>query len=220
MDKENTPQEGDKLFAGKYKTVEELEKAYNHANDLISKGQHKEPAPEAKPAAIDSKAIEKAVAEALKQQSVKQHADNAAAIKKMLSSEPDAALSLKKALYTSDGKQEKEYLDKIEKGEVSPAEVQVLIERGKELEEPPSFLDKVLKERESASDFEKIETEYYDLLDDPALYNSDHDDYKKKREKMFKLQDKLGLPREDFANMEEWSTGTRGEETIVEPDGY
>ena len=224
MDDKNTNQEGDKLFAGKYKTVEELEKAYKHANDLISKGQHKDEPPqkdpEPKPQAIDAKSIEKAVAAALKQRDIQQKVDNAAAVKKLIQSQPDAALSLKKALWTEDGKQEKEYLEKIEKGEVSEQEVSLLIDRGKELEEPPSFLDKVLKEGADKSDFDKQNEEYLELLDNPALYNADHPDHKKSRDKMTKLQESLGLPKEDFSALDTWDTGMQGEETTVEPDGY
>ena len=226
MDDKDKNQDSDKLYAGKYKTVEELEKAYKHANDLISKGQHKDakgddtPPKQDKPAQVDTKAIEKAVAEALKQRDVQQKVANVEAVKKLIKSEPDAALSLKKALWTEDGKQEKEYLEKIEKGDVSMEEVNTLIARGKELEEPPSFLDKVLKEGNNKSDFDKMNTEYLDLLDNPSLYNKEHPDHKKSRDRMTKLQETLGLPKEDFSALDEWDTGMQGEETTIDPDGY
>lgn len=223
MSEQVQDQQGEKLYAGKYKSVEELEKAYANANDLISKGKHKEPAAPKQETFNKvelAKEIAKQVQEGIKAERVAQKEANAAAVKKLISSTPDAALSLKKALYTSDGKQEKEYMEKIEKGELTENEAKMLIEQGRDLEEPPSFLDKVLKEKgTSPDDYAATEEKYLDLLDNPHLYEDGHPDQKKLREQMFKYQDKLGKPREDIANLGGWEQGVQGEETMIDGDG-
>ena len=204
---------------GKYKSVEELEKGYRALQAKMSAGEHKE-APPAKQldVAANAKAIAAAVKEALAAEKQAAAQEQAASIKKYLKETPDAALSVKKLLHSEDGKKEAAFIDKVEKGEVSLAEAKLMVDQGKDLQEPPNFIEQAIlnKNKPSEDDVDALRTEYYALLDDPQLLDPDDVSYKKKVDRMHALQEKLGLPQEDFHNAANWESGLHGDDDMMD----
>lgn len=215
MSEENKKPEGsEELLAGKFKSKEDLEKGYLELQKKLSAGEHKKE-PETPPktdSAAMAKEVAKLVAQAMKDQQSAAKEQNTDAVKKLIKDTPDGALSLKKALYTEDGKQEKDYFKKIEAGEISPQEVKILMDQGRQLEEPPSFLDAILKKTDySKDDFARDSEALNNLLADSKWYHPKHPDHKKNREKTMALQKKLGLEVQDFSDMANWKQGVHTE---------
>ena len=212
----------EQTFAGgKYASVEELEKGYLELQKKLSAGEHKkaEPEPAKQPAAADiAKAAAAAVKEALAAEKKAAAEEQAASVKKYLKDTPDAALSIKKLLHSEDGKKEAAFIDRVEKGDVQLTEVKLMIDQGKDLQEPPNFIEQAIlnKNKGPKGDEESLRNEYYSLLDDPKLLDPDHVEYKKKVDRMHKLQEELGLPKEDFHNAANWESGISGEEDHID----
>ena len=198
---------------GKYKSAAELEKAYVALQAKMSAGEHKksEPAPAKQPDV--AKLVATAVKEAIDQQKTATAQANAAAAKEFIKKTPDAALAIKKVLHTEDGKKEAAFIERVEKGDVSKTELELLVEQGRDLDEPPNFLDSALQKGKNSESrqFESDEEEYFKLLDDPALQDDRDGKNKPLVKRMHELQEKLGLEREDFSTMDQWDTGVHAE---------
>ena len=206
---------------GKYKSAAELEKAYVALQAKMSAGEHKkDDSPPAKQpdAAAFAKAAAAAVKEALAAEKAAAAEKQAGEVKKFLKDTPDAALSVKKLLHSEDGKKEAAFIERIEKGDVSLAEAKLMVDQGKDLKEPPNFIEQAIlnKNKGPREDEESLRNEYYNLLDDPGLLDQDNVQHKKKVERMYKLQESLGLPKEDFHNAANWESGLQGEEDMMD----
>ena len=216
MSEENKEQ----TFAdGKFKSVEDLEKSYLELQKKMSAGEHKkDDAPPAKQpdVAAMAKLVAASVKEAIAAEKQAAAEAQATSVKKYLKDTPDAALAIKKLLHTEDGKKEAEFIAKLDKGEVSLAEAKLMVDQGAPLQEPPNFIEQAIlnKNKGKQVDEESLRNEYYNLLDDPKLLNPDDVEHKKKVERMYKLQEELGLPKEDFHNAANWESGLPGEEDM------